>query len=70
MLWVSEFVEASGQASSDIPGMIDLIDEQIRESDAFKNVQEGVDTNLEGISKRWRTMVQLNISTSSMGSAR
>ncbi|WP_370975234.1 TipJ family phage tail tip protein [Enterobacter roggenkampii] len=45
---VSEFVEASGQASSDIPGMIDLIDEQIRESDAFKNVQEGVDTSLEG----------------------
>jgi hypothetical protein len=29
--------------------MIELIDEQIRESDAFKNVQEGVDTNLEGI---------------------
>ena len=46
---VSEFVEVSGKASSDIPGMIDLIDEQIRESDAFKNVQEGVDTNLEGI---------------------
>lgn len=46
---VSEFVESSGQASSDIPGMIELIDEQIRESDAFKNVQEGVDTNLEGI---------------------
>lgn len=46
---VSEFVEASGQASSDIPGMIELINEQIRESDAFKNVQEGVDTNLEGI---------------------
>lgn len=46
---VSDFVEASGQASSDIPGMNELIDEQIRESDAFKNVQEGVDTNLEGI---------------------
>lgn len=46
---VSAFVEASGQASSDIPGMIDLIDEQIRESEAFKNVQAGVDTNLEGI---------------------
>lgn len=46
---VSEFVEVSGQASSDIPGMIDLIDEQIRESDAFKNVQEGVDINLEGV---------------------
>ena len=46
---VSEFVEVSGQASSDIPGMIELIDEQIRESDAFKNVQEGIDTNLDGI---------------------
>lgn len=46
---VSEFVEASGQASSDIPGMIELIDEQIRESDAFKNVQQGVNTNLDGI---------------------
>ena len=49
---VSEFVEVSGQASSDIPGMIDLIDEQIRESDAFKNVQEGVDTNLERYSTK------------------
>lgn len=46
---VSDFVEASGQASADIPGMIELIEEQIRESDAFKNVQGGVDTNLEGI---------------------
>lgn len=46
---VSAFVEASGQASSDIPGMIELIDEQVRESEAFKNVQAGVDTNLEGI---------------------
>ncbi|EKQ5160327.1 host specificity protein J [Salmonella enterica] len=46
---VSEFVEASGQASSDIPGMTELIDEKIRKSDAFKNVEEGVDTNLEGI---------------------
>lgn len=46
---VSDFVEVSGQASSDIPGMIDLIDNAIRDSDAFKNVQQGVDTNLEGI---------------------
>ncbi|NIG74937.1 host specificity protein J [Klebsiella sp. Ap-873] len=46
---VSDFVEVSGQASSDIPGMIDLIDNAIRDSDAFKNVQEGVDTNLDGI---------------------
>lgn len=46
---VSDFVEASGQASSDIPGMIDLIDDAVRDSEAFKNVQEGVDTNLNGI---------------------
>lgn len=46
---VSDFVEASGEASDDIPGMIDIIDEQIRESDAFKNLQDGIDTNLEGI---------------------
>ncbi|ECG3461367.1 DUF1983 domain-containing protein, partial [Salmonella enterica subsp. enterica serovar Mississippi] len=45
----SDFVEASGQASADIPGMIELIDEQIRDSDAFQNVKDGVDTNLEGI---------------------
>ena len=46
---VSDFVEASGQASSDIPGMIDLIDDAVRDSDAFKNVQEGVDTYLDGL---------------------
>ncbi|NUL36648.1 host specificity protein J [Kosakonia sacchari] len=46
---VSPFVEASGQASADIPGMIDYIDEAIRDSGAFGNLQQGVDTNLEGI---------------------
>lgn len=46
---VSGFVESSGQASSDIPGMFDYIDEAVRDSEAFKNVQAGVDTNLEGI---------------------
>ncbi|NDJ59467.1 DUF1983 domain-containing protein [Enterobacteriaceae bacterium 4M9] len=46
---VSDFVEASGEASSDIPGMIDLIDDAVRDSEAFKNVQEGIDTNLEGV---------------------
>lgn len=45
----SDFVESSGQASVDIPGMIEIIDEGIRDSDAFKNLQEGVDTNVEGI---------------------
>lgn len=46
---VSDFVEASGQASDDIPGMIELIDEAVRDSEAFKNVQAGVDTNLDGM---------------------
>ncbi|WP_376750408.1 TipJ family phage tail tip protein [Atlantibacter hermannii] len=44
---VSGFVEASGKASSDIPGMIDYIDEAVRDSDAFKNVQAGIDYSLE-----------------------
>jgi len=46
---VSGFVESSGQASSDIPGMLEYIDEAVRDSEAFKNVQAGVDTNLNGI---------------------
>lgn len=33
----------------DIPGMTEMIDEGIRDSEAFKNLQEGVDTNVEGI---------------------
>lgn len=35
---VSAFVEVSGQASSDIPGMLDYIDEAIRNSDEFENL--------------------------------
>lgn len=46
---VSEFVEASGKASFDIPGMIDLIDEAIRDSEAFENLTGKIDTNIEGI---------------------
>lgn len=46
---VSPFVEASGKASSDIPGMIDYIDEQIRESEAFENLTGKIDTNIEGM---------------------
>lgn len=46
---MSPFVEASGKASSDIPGMIDYIDNAIRDSEAFENVKNGVDTNIEGI---------------------
>jgi predicted phage tail protein len=46
---VSPFVEVSGQASSDIPGMIELIDEEIRNSEAFGNLTEKIDTNIEGM---------------------
>ncbi|AKJ41811.1 host specificity protein J [Pragia fontium] len=44
----SDFVEVFGQASSEIPGMIDFIDEAIRDSGAFENLQSGIDMNLEG----------------------
>ena len=46
---VSQFVEASGKASFDIPGMIDLIDDAIRDSEAFENLTGKIDTNIEGI---------------------
>lgn len=46
---VSEFVEASGKASADIPGMIDYIDEAVRESGAFQNLQNGLETSVEAI---------------------
>lgn len=43
----SAFVEASGQASADIPGLNDYVDTAIRDSGAFGNLQGGVDSNLE-----------------------
>ncbi|WP_459175725.1 TipJ family phage tail tip protein [Ewingella americana] len=46
---VSSFVESSGKASSDIPGMIDYIDEAIRDSEAFINLTKNIDTNIEGM---------------------
>lgn len=46
---VSGFVEASGKASSDIPGMIDYIDEAIRKSEAFERLSSNIDTNIEGL---------------------
>lgn len=46
---VSQFVEASGEASADIPGLTDYVDNAIRDSDAFSNLQDGIDTNLEGV---------------------
>lgn len=33
----------------DTGGLIDIIDDQIQNSDAFQNIKAGVDTNLEGI---------------------
>lgn len=45
----SDFVETSGEASDDIPGLIDYVDNSIRDSGAFDHLQEGIDTNLEGI---------------------
>lgn len=46
---VSPFVQVSGQASSDIPGMSEYIDEAIRNSDAFENLSGQIDNNIEGI---------------------
>ncbi|MES4613516.1 phage tail protein [Ewingella sp. CoE-038-23] len=46
---VSTFVEVSGQASSDIPGIIDYIDEGIKGSEAFKNLTSQIDTNTDAI---------------------
>lgn len=46
---VSAFVQVSGQASSDIPGMIEYIDEQIRKSETFERLSGQIDTNIEGM---------------------
>ncbi|MGC0867184.1 host specificity protein J [Pantoea agglomerans] len=46
---VSPFVQVSGQASSDIPGMLEYIDEAIRNSDAFENLSGQIDNNIEGM---------------------
>ncbi|EOU3149290.1 DUF1983 domain-containing protein [Yersinia enterocolitica] len=46
---VSEFVEASGVASSDIPGMIDYIDQAIKGSETFWQLSSDLDMNAEAI---------------------
>ncbi|WP_145601699.1 host specificity protein J [Yersinia frederiksenii] len=46
---VSAFVEASGQASADIPGMLDYIDDAIRGSEAFESITTKIDTNSDAI---------------------
>ncbi|MBA7773864.1 MULTISPECIES: DUF1983 domain-containing protein [unclassified Enterobacter] len=45
----SAFVEVVALCQTDTAELIDIIDEAVRDSDAFRNVSEGVDTNLEGI---------------------
>lgn len=46
---VSHFVEVSGKASDDIPGMLDYIDDAIRNSGAFERLSGVIDTNIEGM---------------------
>ncbi|EHX2783725.1 DUF1983 domain-containing protein, partial [Salmonella enterica] len=46
---VSAFVEVPALCSMDTGELMDLIDDGIQKSDAFQNVKDGVDTNLEGI---------------------
>ncbi|WP_312140807.1 host specificity protein J [Pantoea septica] len=46
---VSAYVQVSGQASADIPGMLEYIDEAIRNSDAFENLSGQIDNNIEGM---------------------
>ncbi|WP_312631706.1 host specificity protein J [Pantoea piersonii] len=46
---MSAFVQVSGQASADIPGMLDYIDEAVRKSEAFERLSSNIDTNIEGI---------------------
>ncbi|WP_409515023.1 phage tail protein [Atlantibacter sp.] len=68
---VSGFVEASGQASSDIPGMIDYIDEAVRDSEAFKNVQAGIDFSLEATMQNTLAQVEgAQIQYEQVGAAR
>ncbi|HGY2680610.1 TPA: DUF1983 domain-containing protein, partial [Citrobacter freundii] len=45
----SGFIEVPALCSMDTGGLIDIIDDQIQNSDAFQNIKNGVDTNLEGV---------------------
>lgn len=42
-------MEVAALCQTDTSDLIDVIDEAVRNSDAMKNVEKGVDTNLEGI---------------------
>lgn len=45
----SEFIEFPALCDMDTGSLIDIIDDQIQDSDAFQGIKEGVDTNLEGV---------------------
>lgn len=45
----SAFVEVPALCEMDTGSLIDIIDDGIQKSEAFQNIKEGVDTNLEGI---------------------
>ncbi|WEE18683.1 DUF1983 domain-containing protein [Citrobacter koseri] len=45
----SAFVEVPALCEMDTGSLIDIIDDGIQKSDAFQNIKDGVDTNLEGI---------------------
>ncbi|HHT3973265.1 TPA: phage tail tip fiber protein, partial [Citrobacter freundii] len=45
----SGFIEVPALCSMDTGGLFDLIDDGIQKSDAFQNVKNGVDTNLQGV---------------------
>lgn len=45
----SAFIEVAAQCQTETGELIDLIDNAVRDSEAMQNLQEGIDTNLEGI---------------------
>lgn len=45
----SDFIEVSGKASAEIPGMIDYIDQSIRESETFQHLATISETSIEAI---------------------
>jgi len=45
----SEFLEVAALCLTSTETLLGLIDESVRDSTAFQNIKEGVDTNLEGI---------------------
>lgn len=45
----SAFIEVAALCQMDTGSLIDFIDDAVQGSDAYKNLQSGIDTNLEGI---------------------